>query len=205
MKFLELQQKLSDQLVFTANDIKKIDPNFYFSRLTEWQKKGYIKKVIKGYYIFSGAELNEIALFAVANRIYSPSYVSLESVFRYYNIIPEGVFSITSVSTRNTYEFSTDIGVFKYRKEKPSLFFGYKVIQKGKIKAKIAFLEKALLDYFYLNPEFSTEESIKGLRFNSESLFENLDMENLKEYLSRFHNKGLEQRINLFLKIIKEQ
>jgi len=203
MRYLDLKQKLSDQLIFTANDIKKIDSNFYLSRLTEWQKKGYIKKAIKGYYIFSDIKLDEIALFAIANRIYSPSYISLESALRYYNVIPEGVFSITSVSTRNSYEFSTSIAKFKYRKENPVLFFGYHIIQKDNYKVKIATLEKTLLDYFYLNSEFSAKQDIEELRFNLAMLSENLDKEELIKQLNRFNNKRLKQIISILLKIIK--
>jgi len=202
MKFLELKQKLSDQIVFTSNDIRKIDADFYLSRLTEWQKKGYIKKVIKGHYIFTDTEIDEMILFSIANRIYSPSYVSLESSFRYYNIIPEGVFSITSVAARNTYSFSTDVGEFKYQKLMPSLFFGYEIVNRGKIKVKIAFLEKAILDYFYLHPEISDKESIDGLRLNLDILSENLDQEKMKNYLNSFNNKLLEKRINLLIEII---
>lgn len=204
MKYLDLKQKLSDQLIFTVNDIKKIDSDFYLSRLTEWQKKDYIKKVIKGYYIFSDAKLDEIALFAIANRIYSPSYISLESALRYYDIIPEGVFSITSISTRNSYEFATSITKFKYRKESPALFFGYRIIQKGNCKVKIATAEKALLDYFYLNSGFSAnQDDIEELRFNLSLLSELLDKEELIKQLNRFNNQRLRQIISILLKIIK--
>jgi len=203
MQFLELKQKLSNQIVFTSNDIRKIDPAFYLSRLTEWQKKGYIKKIIKGYYIFTDTEIDEMILFSIANRIYSPSYISLESAFRYYNIIPEGVFSITSVTTRNTYHFSTDKGEFKYQTLMPSLFFGYQIVNRGRTKVKIAFLEKAILDFFYLHPEISDKESIDGLRLNLDILIKDLDQEKMKDYLNSFNKKSLEGRVNLLLKDIR--
>jgi len=204
MQFLKLKQKLSDQIVFTSNDIRKIDSAFYLSRLTEWQKKGYIKKVIKGYYIFTDTEIDEIVLFSIANRIYPSSYISLESSFRYYNIIPEGVFSITSVTARNTYRFSTDVGEFKYQKLMPSLFFGYQIVNRGKTKVKIAFLEKAILDYFYLHPKISDKESIDGLRLNLDILSKDLDQKKMMDYLSSFNNKSLERRINLLIEIIND-
>ena len=79
MKFLELKNELNDFPIFSLNEIRIIDPNFHRRRLNEWQDKGYIKKVIRGYYIFSGLQLSEEILFKIANRIYLPSYVSLES------------------------------------------------------------------------------------------------------------------------------
>jgi len=90
MKFLELKNELKDFPIFSLNEIKNIDPNFYRRRLNEWQDKGYIKKVIRGYYIFSDLQLSEEILFKIANRIYSPSYVSLESALSYYHLIPVG-------------------------------------------------------------------------------------------------------------------
>lgn len=110
MKFLELKNELKDFPIFSLNEIRNIDPNFYRSRLNEWQDKGYIKKVIRGYYIFSDLQPREENLYKIANRIYLPSYVSLESALSYYHLIPESVYGITSISTRRTNSFKTSIG-----------------------------------------------------------------------------------------------
>jgi len=75
MQYLNIKDNLKGFAVFTANDISKIDPAFHVQRLSEWQKKGYIKKVAKGHYIFSDLEINEMALFVVANAIYQSSYI----------------------------------------------------------------------------------------------------------------------------------
>ena len=64
--------------IFNLNDIRKIEENFDLRRLNEWQKKNYIKKIRQGFYIFSDLEINEQALFIIANRIHEPSYISLE-------------------------------------------------------------------------------------------------------------------------------
>jgi len=99
MQFLELKKNLKDFMIFSKRDIEKMDQSFHNQRLSEWQKKGYIKMIRRGYYIFSDLEINESILFLIANKIYSPSYVSLEMAFSYYNLIPESVYSVTSVTT----------------------------------------------------------------------------------------------------------
>jgi len=38
MKFLELKNELKDFPIFSLNEIRNIDPNFYRSRLNEWQE-----------------------------------------------------------------------------------------------------------------------------------------------------------------------
>ena len=203
MKFLELKNELNDFLIFSLNEIRVIDPNFHRRRLNEWQDKGYIKKVIRGYYIFSDLQLSEEILFKIANRIYLPSYVSLESALSYYHLIPESVYGITSISTRRTYHFKTSIGEFTYRSVKPQLFFGYYLMGYKEQHLKMASIEKALLDYFYLHPDIETEQDFDSLRINKEMLFEQMDEKKLMGFLGRFNQKKLTGRINHFWSYIK--
>ena len=165
MQFLELKQKLNNFIVFNLNDIRKIDDNFDRRRLNEWINKKYIKKLRRSYYIFSDLEINESVLFSIANKIYSPSYVSLETALSYYNLIPECVYTITSVSTRKTKNIKNNLGNFSYRKIKPSLMFGYEIIKKNNCNFKIAELEKSILDYFYLNTQIKDEKDRRELVF----------------------------------------
>ncbi|MBU1035867.1 hypothetical protein KJ974_04135 [bacterium] len=204
MKFLELKNELKDFSIFSLNEIRNIDPNFYRSRLNEWQDKGYIKKVIRGYYIFSDLQLSEEILFKIANRIYLPSYISLESALSYYHLIPESVYGITSISTRRTYHFRTSIGEFIYRSVKPQLFFGYHLMNYRELYLKMASVEKAILDYFYLHPDIETEQDFDSLRINKEMFFEQVDEGKLMNFLGRFNQKKLTRRINTFWSYMKD-
>ena len=204
MKFLELKNELKDFSIFSLNEIRNIDPNFYRSRLNEWQDKGYIKKVIRGYYIFSDLQLSEEILFKIANRIYLPSYISLESALSYYHLIPESVYGITSISTRRTYSFKTSIGEFTFRTVKPQLFFGYHLMNYRELYLKMASVEKAILDYFYLHPDIETEQDFDSLRINKEMFFEQVDEGKLMNFLGRFNQKKLTRRINTFWSYMKD-
>jgi len=203
MKFLELKNELKDFPIFSLNEIRIIDLNFYRPRLNEWQDKGYIEKVIRGYYIFSDLQLSEEILFKIANRIYSPSYVSLESALSYYHLIPESVYGITSISTRRTYSFRTSIGEFTFRTIKPQLFFGYNLMNYKEQYLKMASIEKALLDYFYLHPDIDTKQDFDSLRINKEMFFEQMDEEKLQNFLRKFNQKKLTRRINNFWSYMK--
>ena len=203
MKFLELKNELKDFSIFSLNEIRNIDSNFYRSRLNEWQDKDYIKKVIRGYYIFSDLQLSEEILFKIANRIYLPSYVSLESALSYYHLIPESVYGITSISTRRTYHFKTTIGEFIFRTVKPQIFFGYYLMNYKEQYLKMASIEKALLDYFYLHPDIETEQDFDSLRINREMFFEQMDEKKLMSFLGRFNQKKLTRRINTFWSYMK--
>ncbi|MEK7085648.1 MAG: hypothetical protein AAB953_01385 [Patescibacteria group bacterium] len=204
MNFLQIKDHFKKFPIFSVGSLRKFDPKLYSARLTEWQKKGYIKKIIRNYYIFSDQDINEAILYFIANSIYKPSYISFEMALSYFGLIPEGIYTFTSASSRKTAQFNTPVGNFMYRKIDPKLMFGYKIVKHGSFSYKIAEMEKAILDYFYLNSDLKTENDFYEMRINNEQLLSNLNLEKLNKYLAAFHNKALEKRINNFLKFIHD-
>jgi hypothetical protein len=157
MRFREFESKIRALPAFNLNDVRKLDPGFHRQQLNYWHNQGYIKPLAGGYYILANRAMDEMVLFMVANKIYEPSYVSLESALAYYEIIPETVLGVTSISSRKTKQYESAWGVFSYRSVKPQYMIGYQVIENTPgIKFKIAYLEKALLDYLYLNSEIQS-------------------------------------------------
>lgn len=202
MNFITFRTQLKDFTTFSIADIRKIDARFDLRRLTEWQQKGYIKNVIRGHYIFSDLDISEPVLFEIANRIYAPSYVSLETALCFYGIIPESVYSITSISTRRTYAFDTEENSFSYRTVKPALFFGYDLIQDNGRVYKFAGAEKAVLDYFYLNPRVNDVAAIESLRYNSSVFLKLINKRKFMAYVRRFASPALVKRIKLLMEVI---
>src|SRR3989338_7094399 len=119
MDYREFEQQFRVFSVFGVSDIRKASPSLYRSQLSQWQDKGYIKKLRRGYYIFSDLKLNEPVLCLIANRIYAPSYVSFEMALSHYSLIPEGVYTITSATTKKTSRFATPIAQFNYHTLRP--------------------------------------------------------------------------------------
>src|SRR3989338_4334322 len=138
MNYETFRQTFKDYTVFSLDEIRKLEPRFHRRRLTEWQDRGYLKKLSRGYYIFSDLPLSEQVLFEIANRIYPPSYVSLETALAYHKLIPESVYAVTSVSTRKTYHLRTPVAELFYRTVKGNLFFGYNLVTYDKKSFKIA-------------------------------------------------------------------
>lgn len=197
--YLKFQQKLSSYPLFSIDDVLKYFPSFDRKSLVRWQGKGYIKKIRNKFYFFSGTELNESFLFLVANKIYKPSYVSLESALAYYNIIPEGVFAVQSVSSIKTNSFNTVLGTFVYKHLKPSLLFGYKVSTSFQPHYKIASLEKAILDYLYLNYKLQSQDDFEMLRWNKEEL-KQINESVFDSYLTLYNSKALKNRADRLFK-----
>ena len=203
MRYIDLKTQLEKFIVFSTRDVKKLEKDFHNQRLSEWQNKGYVRKVTKDYYIFSDLELNESVLFLIANKIYSPSYVSMEMALSYYNLIPESVYGITSIASQKTKVFKIFLGEFTYRHIKPELMFGYKLVEYKNQNYKIAELEKTLLDYLYLNPHLNNEKDFFELRFNKNVFTSNVDENILANYLEVFNNKSLDRRLRKLLKYIR--
>ncbi|MDA0772984.1 MAG: hypothetical protein O3C63_08585 [Cyanobacteria bacterium] len=196
MKYVDFKSKMANMIVFNKADIHIIAPNFDLNLLSDWQKKQYIRKIRRGYYIFADLELNNHLLSHIANQIYRPSYISFELALSQYGLIPETIVNQTSATSRRTIDFYTPIGGFIYQHLKPSLIFGYRIDTLAKVKVKIAKIEKAVLDYFYLHPDLKTKQDLDDLRFDYEYFIEQADLKLLYRYLDQFNNKALEKRID---------
>lgn len=202
MQYIGFRKVMEGFLVFSLADIRQADPAFDRRRLYEWQEKGYLKKVIKGYYIFSGLPLDENALFEIANRIYAPSYISFEMALAYYGLIPESVYGITSASTRKTMRFKTELGEFSYRAIRPKLYFGFEYTTRNNRHGKIASPEKALLDYLYLHPELNDADGFKEMRLNRKVVSEKINYKKLMSYAGVYAQKSLKKRVRAFWEYI---
>ncbi len=203
MQFIEFQNQLSKYPVFSLKDIQKVMLNFHRIQLDRWERKGYLYKIKQGFYAFSGQELSGQFLFLTANKIYNPSYISLEKALKFYGLIPDEVFQITSVSTKKTANFETSVGNFNYRHIKPSLFFGYYLLEFGRQKVLMAESEKAILDYLYFRPELKSADDFREIRVNADSFKEQVDIKKFHKYLESFENKALTKRTKIFLNTIQ--
>jgi predicted transcriptional regulator of viral defense system len=194
MIFQEFQKAMYSQKVFSTRDIAKEWPGFNFVNLVNWQEKGYLIKLRNTWYAFPDALQSEADLYFAANRLRKPSYISLETALRYYNWIPESVFSITSITTAKPAEWSTPVGHFSYRSIKPGLFFGYQPVKSGNSGFNIAEPEKTLLDFLYFHPEISETSDFEGFRFNREEINERINMNRLDTYLALIGSPTLKKR-----------
>ena len=177
--------------IVEINDVYLLFPDFDSRRLCEWQEKGYITKIINGFYIFNDVVIDEYFLIRIANTIYSPSYLSFETALSHYGLIPEAVYQITSATTRKTKIFNTLQGSFGYRSISKNLFWGYTIDpENGFI---IATPEKAILDYLYLRKQFN-ENDLSEWRLNIDEYKNILNEETIEKYLRLFNNKTLTKK-----------
>ncbi|RJO60269.1 hypothetical protein C4544_05400 [candidate division WS5 bacterium] len=114
--------------------------------LHRYTKSGFIIRLKKGLYAFPDALPPDVF---IANRLYEPSYVSLEFALSYHGIIPETVYIITSITTKATRRFEFGGKVFIFRRIKKQAFTGYESAKFNGINFLIADAEKAFIDAQY--------------------------------------------------------
>lgn len=205
MKYLTFKQKVEPFPVFSSGLISSLveDIKTLKVQLVNWKKQGLITQPRKGLYVL-GKEYRKIepSLFYLANQMYIPSYVSLESALRFHGLIPEFVAQTTSVTTRNTSKFKNSFGYFSYQHVKPECFDGFTTsTDENNISVLIATPEKAVVDFLYFN--LSSFNSLDSDIFKESYRFQNceeLSKNKIKTYAKLFKSKRLNHICDLFIK-----
>lgn len=110
---------------------------------------GVLQSLKKGLYVagpkIRGAKPENRLL---ANHIYGPSYVSMDTALAYYGLIPERVYEVASMTTKQSRSFHTPVGVFTYMHlPLPYYAFGLNMVKLSENQRTIiASPEKALCD-----------------------------------------------------------
>ncbi|TVQ88146.1 MAG: hypothetical protein EA393_09540 [Bacteroidetes bacterium] len=207
MNFKEFHNKMISFVVFSYEDIYGVFGDIDRRRLYEWAKKKYIIPVIKGVYIFNEFKDTKGLEYLIANKIYEPSYLSLEYVMSSESLIPEAVYTLTSISTKKTAIFDTSFGNFSYRNLKTELYHGYE-LRKIEIPlygksiertVKTASIEKAFFDFVYLKKGLFTKNEILEMRFDR-SVLEALNKKSLNKYTSLSNNRTVETNLTHIFK-----
>ncbi len=201
-EFVKIYQEapLIDSSTFSLYNEK---PQSLRRQVREWVRKDYLIPLKRGLYIFSDEwrKIQSSVLF-MANFLVLPSYVSLEYALSFYEIIPEKVTVITSVTTKKTKIFTNLLGSFEYRSIKEDLFFGFKKEIDKEEEFFIALPEKALLDYFYLNPHFQGNFSeLESLRLQN---LEALNIKSLETYGLKY-NKRIRKIAQVLIEFVKKE
>ncbi len=145
------QHRLS---LFSVGELKILLPKPAWSglslRLHQWRKKGWVSRIKRGLYQLDYPEPPVIADFYLANRIYEPSYVSLETALSHYQILPEFSAQVASISSKPTRRFTNSHGLFTYTTIRPSAYAGYTVLNLQGWPVRMAEPEKAVVDRLYI-------------------------------------------------------
>lgn len=116
---------------------------------------GKLIRLKKGLYVVAPS-VSRVSLSTelIANHLYAPSYVSMQTALRYYGLIPEAVYTTQSMTLKHSRHFDTPLGRFEYQMITREAFpVGITSINKQSYAFLIATPEKALCDLIANTPK----------------------------------------------------
>ena len=141
------------------------------------EQKGYVIRLKRGLYVVS-PEVSRapLSMELIANRLYSPSYVSMSSALRYYDLIPETVYTMQSMTVKHSRGFDTSVGRFDYTcMSREAFHVGVTIIDRQTYAFLMASPEKALCDLIANSPKVNLRYMKDVERYLEEDI--RLDME----------------------------
>ncbi len=190
MNRIKVEEKLKNSglVIFTPRefyDVFGVSPKTGSVFISRNLKSGLFLKLRNNYYMLKDSHPS---FYLIANKLYQPSYISLESALSHYGIIPEVVYTLTSVTTKPTREFTTPKSVFSYQRIKKSVFAGYSPVTIEGNVVLLAEPEKALADYLYF-------VDLKKISFNDRLNLKGVHKGKLLKFIQLFKRKGLLKKI----------
>jgi hypothetical protein len=171
----------SPKTVFTYNDIAMLwgEPGSQAARvrLNYYVNQGNLYRIRRGLYS-KDKNYNRLEL---ATRIFTPSYVSFETILSKEGVIFQ-FYSQIFVASYLTREITIDDQIYSFRKIRNSLLTNSIGVEL-KDESSLATKERALLDILYLNSDYH---------------FDNIDgaeWEKIFEILSIYGNKGMDKKV----------
>lgn len=174
------------------------------------ESDGKIIRLKKGMYVVSPEETGKaLNRNLIANHIYGPSYVSLQTALRHYGLIPERVHLIQSLTTKHSRSFETPVGNFDYKCCSKEYFpIGVRLENDNDITYLIATPEKAICDLI----NYSKGANLRFMKDVAQYLEEDIrfDMDTLSEFdMDILKNCAIysrkSQNINTLIKYIKHE
>ena len=209
MNFSEFKTQFQNKPLILSWDVVQMakDPQAMRNQLSRWQKKGLLIGLRKGVYMLGPQDRKiDVSKEVIANRIYEPSYLSLEYALNFYGLIPEEVVDLTSITTRKTMRFKNKLGHFVYQHIQPKAFRGFRKMGNEKNSYFMAEPEKAVVDFLYLNLSQFTKnvKEILEHSFRFQNI-EGLNRKKLTELGKLFGSKKLMRALKLFGQWIEEE
>ncbi len=196
--------------VFTLSDVAASFEGTDFSRyglIKRAMSAGEILNIRRGLYCLAPEfQKKPVSVYSLAQRIYGPSYISMETALSYHGWIPEAVYACTCASFGNSKEFETPLGVFSYKRVPQDTFF-LGVERYSDENGNVIFMAspaKALVDYLYIHQLNWTriDEPTSSLRIDEVEL-SCVTAEELEVLINNYSNGRVKRFLNGWLGEVK--
>ena len=194
----------------TSQDVATLFPGSKYKRYGLVKRaiaSGEIIHIRRGLYCLAQKyQKKGINIYAFAQHIYGPSYISLESALSWHGWIPEAVYTLSSVSSGKSKEFKTPLGAFSYSRVPQKVF--YTGVERFTDETGDIFLLanplKALTDYVYVNKKdwSGLKPVVESLRIEPEE-FESVTSEAIDMLIDNYVSRRVRKFINGLIKDLK--
>jgi predicted transcriptional regulator of viral defense system len=200
----ETLKELDNLIYFTKDSLKSLSgdsDNTISLNINRWKKSGDIVVFKSGVYAtkksYDTNSKEEGYHKYISSILLKPSYISLSTTLSGYDILSEGVYNITAITTKLPIAYSNR--KYIYRQMTDKLFLGYEVkyFRSEEYEYYEATKAKALFDYIYYRSHMLDEEIniVEELRLRLDS-FTKDDFKEMSGYANIISSKKLINIIN---------
>ena len=186
--------------IFTQTDVAMAIDGTDFSRhglIKRAMANGEILNIRRGLYCLAPKfQKKPISVYGLAERVYGPSYISMEMALNYHSWIPEAVYTCTCASFGIGKDFDTPLGIFSYKRVPQQTFYSSDERCEDE-NGNVFFMAspvKALADYVYIHRLRWTgiDEATENLRIDAEDLAD-VNPQGLSDLIGNYNNGRVKQ------------
>lgn len=186
---LQTLQRSSKQ-IFSLSDLRKLlgmeSDNTAYKRVQVLIEAGILTRIMKGYFMLAA---NRPSNLAIANVLYRPSYISLETALNYYGMLIQVPQQVTSVTTNMSKERYVEETPFTYAHLDKRYFTGYQRVE----SFLIATPEKALVDTVYFVAQRRRMTDLSELQLDQ------IDFDQVRAFADSIANRAFRNAMDRFL------
>lgn len=193
--------------IVTAEDIRKVLGRKYSrfvlkKQIYELKKKGWLVPLRRGLYFISDISSRgfvNISPVVIAGAFDKDSYVSLDSALNHYGLFEQMLRTVSSVTRLKSRKYVFQENTYRYLKINKKLYFGFKTENIEGYYAKVADLEKVILDYIYFkNDTYSIDLLLEKLQ----KAKDRIDFKKLVIYARKFP-ETTKRKLGFILDVLK--
>ena len=170
-------------------------------KVSQLVQQGLLVRLRRGLYVVapqSQLNLPATSSLIIANSLYGPSYVSLETALSLHGLIPEHVYSVRSMTFNRGRDISTSLGRFEYvRCPRAYYALGITMREEERGSALIARPEKAIADAVVSAKDIRLQSTGAVRTFLEEDM--RIDMDELAglngELFNQIASRGYKKRV----------
>jgi len=168
-KELEILEKIIVKYgyIVSSHDIKGLLSNYSYDEVNQEIKflvnRGWLIRIKRSYYVVANLESHNFSNISplIISRIFVPdSYISFEFSLNYHGLFDQLPNRVVAVTTLKSKRYNFQNIEYKFVKAKSEMIFGFEEVEIDQQIARVASVEKAILDFLHFRKDIYTIDLI---------------------------------------------